>query len=127
MNKKILGLTINVSEIGWALIAKYVSDFPEFPKPENVDREIKEDKYIVDAVDGKLIVFKIFSFADEKSRNEFKEKVVKQYPWLIGADSKPETKMFYTIISDIHFDPSDANYFMTRAIYAMDWFIEVVK
>lgn len=124
MKKRVLGLSINPGEIGWAVVEKYVSDFPEFPKT-STPYEIKDDTYIVDSTGDDVLVFKIFSFDSLEKRENFKKEIFKNYPALVGADSKPETGVYYLIMSDVNFNlKTKANEYMKRAIHSMDWFLE---
>jgi hypothetical protein len=125
MKKRILGLKIDTNRISWAIVEENISDLPQFPHSD-LQYEIKEDKYIVDSSDDEVITFKIANFENEKDRQQFKNGILNKYRSLFGADSKEETGLCYMIYSDNLYS-IDHKKLQTRAIHAMDWFIEVIK
>ena len=124
MKKKVLGLSINVDAIGWAIVEENVSEFPNFSQSE-MDYEIKDDKYIVDSTGEDVVVFKIVNFENSKARERFKVELQKKHSNVFGADSKEETGLCYLIFSDTIFSDNQRD-LQVRALHAMDWFIEKI-
>lgn len=125
MKKKILGLKIEANRISWAIVEQHISDTPEFPRSET-PYEIKEDKYLVDSTGEKVVVFQIMNFENSKERSIFKEELQKKHSNVFGADSKEETGLCYLIFSDDSYSTNQKE-LATRAIHAMDWFIDILK
>jgi hypothetical protein len=84
--------------------------------------EIKEDKYIVDSSDDEVIFLKLRM----KRQATIQNGILNKYRSLFGADSKEETGLCYMIYSDNLYS-IDHKKLQTRAIHAMDWFIEVIN